>query len=114
MIQKPRGTFDILPEEMPLWLKIEDAARRASARFGFGEIRFPTFEVTELFQRGVGGDQRTALGGVCYTVVGGSGAIASLYKGKAAGVAIDHHIAEGYVAGIVYLCGGAAVVGAAG
>ena len=54
MIQKPRGTFDILPEEMPLWLKIEDAARRASARFGFGEIRFPTFEVTELFQRGVG------------------------------------------------------------
>ncbi len=54
MIQKPRGTFDILPEEMPLWLKIEETARRVAARYGFGEIRFPTFEVTELFQRGVG------------------------------------------------------------
>lgn len=54
MIQKPRGTFDILPEEMGLWLKIEETARRVAAKFGFGEIRFPTFEATELFQRGVG------------------------------------------------------------
>ncbi len=54
MIQKPRGTMDILPQEMPYWRKIESVARQTAEEFGFGEIRFPTFEATELFQRGVG------------------------------------------------------------
>jgi len=54
MIQKPRGTIDILPSESPLWRYIEESARRVSALRGFGEIRFPTFEATELFNRGVG------------------------------------------------------------
>lgn len=54
MIQKPRGTMDILPEEMVYWHRIEEKAREVAARYGFGEIRMPTFEVTELFQRGVG------------------------------------------------------------
>ena len=55
MIQKPRGTIDILPEEMPYWYKIEETAREVSALYGFSELRFPTFESTELFSRGVGG-----------------------------------------------------------
>jgi len=55
MIQKMRGTMDILPAEMPTWRFIEEKAREISARFGFEEIRFPTFEATELFSRGVGG-----------------------------------------------------------
>ncbi len=46
--------MDILPGEMPYWHLIEAKAREVSQRFGFGEIRFPTFESTELFQRGVG------------------------------------------------------------
>lgn len=54
MIQKPRGTMDILPQEIPYWHKIEQVARETAEQFGFGEIRFPTFEATELFQRGVG------------------------------------------------------------
>ncbi|MBQ2686513.1 MAG: histidine--tRNA ligase [Clostridia bacterium] len=54
MIQKPRGTMDILPEQMPLWRYIEETARRVAAKNGFEEIRIPTFEATELFQRGVG------------------------------------------------------------
>ncbi len=54
MIQKPRGTFDILPSDTPLWQYIEKTARDTAANFGFGEIRTPTFESTELFQRGVG------------------------------------------------------------
>ena len=54
MIQKPRGTFDILPEEMAGWHKIENKALEVAERFGFGEFRTPTFEGTELFQRGVG------------------------------------------------------------
>lgn len=55
MIQKPRGTMDILPDEVVYWQYIEKKARDVAARYGFGEIRLPTFEVTELFQRGVGG-----------------------------------------------------------
>lgn len=54
MIKKPRGTIDILPEEIPLWHFIEKTAHETAALYGFGEIRFPTFESTELFARGVG------------------------------------------------------------
>ncbi len=54
MIQKPRGTMDILPEETPTWQFIENTARRVAKTYGFSEIRFPTFESTELFKRGVG------------------------------------------------------------
>ncbi len=54
MIQKPRGTIDILPSDTPLWRYVESTARRVAEQRGFGEIRFPTFEATELFNRGVG------------------------------------------------------------
>ncbi len=54
MIIKPRGTMDIMPEDTPLWQYVENKAREISALYGFGEIRFPTFEQTELFSRGVG------------------------------------------------------------
>ncbi len=55
MIQKPKGTLDILPDEMALWHKIENAVRDITSKYGFGEIRFPTFEQSALFKRGVGG-----------------------------------------------------------
>ena len=49
-----RGTRDLLPPETALWNRVEDAARKVFARYGFGEIRTPIFEATELFARGVG------------------------------------------------------------
>ncbi len=54
MIIKPRGTSDILPKDTPVWRKIEETAREVAGLYGCGEIRFPTFESTELFARGVG------------------------------------------------------------
>lgn len=54
MIQKIKGTMDILPDETPLFRKIEGIVREEAERYGFGEIRTPTFENTELFVRGVG------------------------------------------------------------
>ncbi len=54
MIQKIKGTFDIMPEEIPTWRFIEETARAVATRYGFDEIRTPTFEATELFRRGVG------------------------------------------------------------
>ena len=54
MIQRIKGTMDILPDETPLFRRIETIAREEAERYGFGEIRIPTFENTELFVRGVG------------------------------------------------------------
>src|SRR5947209_14393835 len=49
-----RGTRDLLPPETALWAHVEASARAVFARYGFGEIRTPVFESTELFARGVG------------------------------------------------------------
>jgi histidyl-tRNA synthetase len=51
-----RGTRDLLPDQTPLWNHVESTARALFARYGFGEIRTPIFETTELFARGVGED----------------------------------------------------------
>lgn len=53
-IKAVRGTRDLLPLETALWNHVEATARSVFARYGFGEIRTPVFEVTELFARGVG------------------------------------------------------------
>jgi histidyl-tRNA synthetase len=49
-----RGTRDLLPDQTPLWNHVESTARAVFARYGFGEIRTPIFESTDLFARGVG------------------------------------------------------------
>jgi histidyl-tRNA synthetase len=49
-----RGTRDLLPPETALWNRVESIARQVFARYGFGEIRTPIFEDTQLFARGVG------------------------------------------------------------
>ncbi len=54
MIQKIKGTMDILPDETPLFRHIENIMREEAEKYGYGEIRTPTFENTELFVRGVG------------------------------------------------------------
>ncbi len=57
MIAKaPKGTKDILPYESYKWHYIENIIRELTQLFGYNEIRTPTFEHTELFQRGVGDD----------------------------------------------------------
>lgn len=50
----PRGTKDILPGEVLAWNYLENVLREVSARYGFKELRTPTFEHTELFKRGIG------------------------------------------------------------
>ncbi len=46
--------MDILPSETPLFRHIEKIMREEAEKYGYGEIRTPTFENTELFVRGVG------------------------------------------------------------
>ena len=54
MIQKPKGTKDILPQDSYKWQYIEQKTKELFENYGFKEIRVPVFENTELFQRGVG------------------------------------------------------------
>lgn len=54
LLHAPRGTLDVTPDQTYKWRYIEQTARQTAATFGFEEIRFPTFEYTELFARGVG------------------------------------------------------------
>lgn len=54
MINIPKGTKDVLPQESYKWHYVEDLARKTAKDFCASEIRTPTFEHTELFLRGVG------------------------------------------------------------
>jgi histidyl-tRNA synthetase len=54
--QAIKGTRDLLPPETELWNRVEATAREVFGTFGFGEIRPPVFEATELFARAVGGE----------------------------------------------------------
>jgi histidyl-tRNA synthetase len=54
--QAIRGTRDLLPPETALWNHVEEAAHDVFTTFGFGGIRPPIFEPTELFARAVGGE----------------------------------------------------------
>ncbi len=49
-----RGTKDILPEEVSFWHHIESTSRTLFELYNYLEIRTPIFEVTELFERGIG------------------------------------------------------------
>ena len=53
-IKRPRGTKDILPDEVWKWQYIEQTVQELCRDFGYAEVRTPVFEYTELFTRGVG------------------------------------------------------------
>ncbi len=50
----PRGTKDLLPQESYKWQYVEKEFNNVCAQFNYKETRVPTFEHTELFERGVG------------------------------------------------------------
>src|SRR5713226_7093788 len=54
--QAIKGTRDLLPPETALWNRVEQTAYEVFGTFGYGEIRLPIFESTELFARAVGGE----------------------------------------------------------
>ena len=54
LTKAPRGTTDVLPSQSERWQYVEKAMRTAAQRYGYNEIRTPTFEHTELFNRSVG------------------------------------------------------------
>ena len=56
MINIPKGTKDVLPQDSYRWQYVEGKVREFCHIYGFREIRTPTFEHTELFLRSIGED----------------------------------------------------------
>jgi histidyl-tRNA synthetase len=54
LIKIPKGTQDILPEDINKWYYIENIIRKILNKYGYKEIRTPIFEHTELFIRSIG------------------------------------------------------------
>jgi len=52
--QAPRGTFDVLPANARARARVEASAAAIFARAGYEPVATPSFEDTELFERGVG------------------------------------------------------------
>ena len=50
----PKGTKDILPDQVYKWHYVEKKFADICRRYGFKEVRTPAFEHTELFTRGIG------------------------------------------------------------
>jgi histidyl-tRNA synthetase len=50
----PKGTNDILPNQIDYWYYVEDIIKDVLQTYGYREIRTPAFEHTELFVRGIG------------------------------------------------------------
>ena len=53
-LQSLRGMVDLLPQDTPLWQRLEATARDHFVRAGVEEIRTPLLEATQLFARGIG------------------------------------------------------------
>ena len=53
-ISIPKGTKDILPGDIEKYKFVQAEFAKLLANYGYDQIRFPVFEYTELFQRGVG------------------------------------------------------------
>ncbi len=54
LLKTPRGTRDLLGEEVLLWEKIERAAAELARFYGFKKIQTPHFEHAELFEASLG------------------------------------------------------------
>ena len=50
-IERPRGTHDVVPSEMPVWQRVTGEVERLCALYGYRMVLTPVFEDTALFAR---------------------------------------------------------------
>jgi histidyl-tRNA synthetase len=53
-IERPRGTHDVIPSEMPQWQRLTGEVERLCALYGYRMVLTPVFEDTALFERTAG------------------------------------------------------------
>ena len=105
--QSPRGTHDILPEQIAAWRFLESTFRDICARYNYAEIRTPMFEATELFARTAGESSDILVTKQMYTFVAPD---EQSYTLRAEGTAptvrayLEHHLNErGPVSKLFYI-----------
>lgn len=92
----PRGTFDILPDESLRWQAVERLIDDVCARFGYGEIRTPIFEHTDVFVRTLG-EMTDVVSKEMYTFVDRGGRSITLRPEMTAPVVravLEHHLLQ--------------------
>jgi len=92
-----KGFKDILPEQAPLWRRLEIAARDVARRYNFQELRPPVAEKTEIFARGIG-QATDIVEKEMYTFVDKGGDKITLRPEATAGLVravLEHHLADG-------------------
>jgi histidyl-tRNA synthetase len=50
----PRGTRDLLPPDSATWTRLERLAADLATRYGYRRIETPLFELSDVFERGIG------------------------------------------------------------
>jgi histidyl-tRNA synthetase len=95
-VQSVKGMRDLLPPETAVWAAVEAVARRVFTSYGYGEIRTPILEETELFVRGVG-ESTDIVGKEMYTFPDKKGRSLTLRPENTAAVArayVEHNLRE--------------------
>lgn len=88
--QTPRGTYDILPDEIGKWHDVEAVIRRITERYRYREIRTPYFESTNVFARA--NDSSDMVNKEMYTFTTGSDSYTLRPEGTAGVIrAFDQH-----------------------
>ncbi|MFQ5528144.1 MAG: histidine--tRNA ligase [Thermoanaerobaculia bacterium] len=91
-----KGTRDLLPPETGVWVRVEETARRVFGLYGYGEIRTPLLEHTELFVRSVG-ETTDIVGKEMYSFEDRKGRSLTLRPESTASVArafVDHRLGD--------------------
>ena len=105
--QSPRGTHDILPDQIAAWCLIENTFREICARYNYGEIRTPLFEATELFARTAGASSDILVTKQMYSFVAPDEQSYTLRPEGTAGAVrsyLEHHLNErGPVSKLFYI-----------
>ena len=99
------GTADIWEPEASQWVWLENKARELFARYGYGELRTPVFERTEVFVRGLG-DETDVVQKEMYTFEDRGGRSLTLRPEGTAGVMraiVNQGLGEGEERRVFYL-----------
>jgi histidyl-tRNA synthetase len=93
-ISSVKGMNDLMPPDSAVWHRIESTARALFAAYGYGEVRTPIVEHTELFARGIG-ESTDVVGKEMYTFTDRGGRSLSLRPEGTAGAArayVEHSV----------------------
>ncbi|WP_107689415.1 histidine--tRNA ligase [Coprothermobacter proteolyticus] len=104
MVRNPKGMRDILPPETFKWRRLEILLSKAALLYGYGEIRTPILEFSELFRKGLGDESDVALKEM-YEFEDKNGDVLSLRPEGTAPVAravIQHHLYDTPVLRLFY------------